>query len=354
LLEGSAAAAIISGLRRGDVVDALALGVAAGGVELPVEVLLRVAGHLRRRPRPHREPRDVAPVPAPVLLQPLKKQPAHATKRRKRRHEFHIVTGERKKKQGGDVWLASGAHAPAGAWRNCLASPLAKPMREGVETLPTREASRLTLDQFNGNWKVPVLFLAPRYPGAPALAAWAVGAGAAGGAALLAAAAAGGAVVVVVPGGGHIDRAALDEVDVGDERLVVLPGLARRAAGELRRDERPPVGRVLGPHHQRALEHLVLRLAPRPRRRRRRPRRADAVLLVVVVEIHGAGSIAALSCVRCALVVDGRMGGRRRMPLVFVPRGNGIYKDSGWGEPVHGTWGGNRRINPAAAGGRMG
>jgi len=60
-------------------VDALALGVAAGGVELPVVVLLRVAGHLRRRPRPHREPRDVAPVPAPVLLQPPKKQPAHAT-----------------------------------------------------------------------------------------------------------------------------------------------------------------------------------------------------------------------------------------------------------------------------------
>ena len=45
----------------------------------------------------------------------------------------------------------------------------------------------------------------------------------------------------------------LYEVDVGDERLVVLLGLPRRAPGELRHDERPAVGRVLGPHHQRAI-----------------------------------------------------------------------------------------------------
>jgi len=67
--------------RGGDVVDALALGVPAGRVELPVEVLLRVAGHLRRRPRPHRETRDVTPVPAAVLLQPLKKQPANTQRK---------------------------------------------------------------------------------------------------------------------------------------------------------------------------------------------------------------------------------------------------------------------------------
>ena len=55
--------------RGGDVVDALALAVAAaGGAGLADEVLLRVAGHLRRRPRLHRQPRDVPPVAAPVLL----------------------------------------------------------------------------------------------------------------------------------------------------------------------------------------------------------------------------------------------------------------------------------------------
>jgi hypothetical protein len=63
--------------RGGDVMDALALGVAGAGVGLPDEVLLRVARHLRRRPRPHREPRDVPPVSPPVPVQPLEKQPAH-------------------------------------------------------------------------------------------------------------------------------------------------------------------------------------------------------------------------------------------------------------------------------------
>ena len=54
----------------GDVVDALALGVAAtGGAGLADEVLLRVAGHLRRRPRLHEVARDVPPVPLAVLLQ---------------------------------------------------------------------------------------------------------------------------------------------------------------------------------------------------------------------------------------------------------------------------------------------
>jgi hypothetical protein len=63
--------------RGGDVVDALALGVAAaGGAGLADEVLLRVAGHLRGRPRLHRPARDVPPVAAPVLLKPLQKQPA--------------------------------------------------------------------------------------------------------------------------------------------------------------------------------------------------------------------------------------------------------------------------------------
>jgi hypothetical protein len=75
-------------------VDALALGVAAAVVELAVEVLLRVAGHLRRRPRPHREPRDVAPVPAPVPLQTLEEQPAHAKRNDARRQK----QGKRRRK----------------------------------------------------------------------------------------------------------------------------------------------------------------------------------------------------------------------------------------------------------------
>jgi hypothetical protein len=122
-----------------------------------------------------------------------------------------------------------------------------------------------------------VLLLAPGYPGAPGLAARPVSAGAAD---LVVA-------VVVVPAAGRVDRAALDEVDVGDERLVVLPGVPRRAPGELRRDERPAVGRVLGPRNQRALEHLVLRPVPRPRRSRYRrwPRRVDAAAGVEVLRL---------------------------------------------------------------------
>jgi hypothetical protein len=64
-------------------VDALALAVAAaGGAGLADEVLLRVAGHLRGRPRLHRPARDVPPVAAPVLLKPLQKQPAKIERER--------------------------------------------------------------------------------------------------------------------------------------------------------------------------------------------------------------------------------------------------------------------------------
>jgi hypothetical protein len=175
-----------------------------------------------------------------------------------------------------------------------------------------------------------VLFLAPGFPGAPALAVRPVSAGAAAVASATLAAAAD--LVVVVPAGGHVDPAALDKCDVGDERLVVLPGLPRRAPVELRRDERPALGRVLGPHHQRALEHLVLLLAPRPRRRRRR--RVDAAVVAAVVEVH-ASQVApaarhdlavAFACAvftgslcGCGRMDDGRVGGAV----------NGIYKDSG-------------------------
>lgn len=132
-----------------------------------------------------------------------------------------------------------------------------------------------------------MLFLAPGFPGAPALAARPVSAGAAAVASATLAAAAAADLVVVVPAGGHVDPAALDKVDVGDERLVVLPGVPRRAPGELRRDERPAVGRVLGPRNQRALEHLVLRPVPRPRRSRYRrwPRRVDAAAGVEVLRL---------------------------------------------------------------------
>uniref|UniRef100_A0A0D9WH61 Uncharacterized protein n=1 Tax=Leersia perrieri TaxID=77586 RepID=A0A0D9WH61_9ORYZ len=58
----------------GDVVDAGSALVLAAGVE-PDEVLLRVAGHLRRRPARHEVSRDVPPVPSPVLLQPHQEQP---------------------------------------------------------------------------------------------------------------------------------------------------------------------------------------------------------------------------------------------------------------------------------------
>nr|ACL53140.1 unknown [Zea mays] len=53
----------------GDVVDAGPPLVLAAGAE-PDEVLLRVAGHLRRRPGRHVLARDVPPVPSPVLPQP--------------------------------------------------------------------------------------------------------------------------------------------------------------------------------------------------------------------------------------------------------------------------------------------
>lgn len=108
---------------------------------------------------------------------------------------------------------------------------------------------------------VPVLVFGPGYAAAPLLAAG------------LAAAAAAVVAVVIVPGPGGVDGAAHDEIDVGDEHLVVLQGLLRRAPWELRRDERPPVGDVLRAQHQRALEHLVLHLAPRSPRHRSPARR---------------------------------------------------------------------------------
>lgn len=78
-----------------------------------------------------------------------------------------------------------------------------------------------------------------------------------------------GAVVVVVPAARGRNHATLDEVDIVHEHLVVFPNLVRRAPREPRRDERPPIVRVLRERHERALEHLVLRLAPRPAARHR-------------------------------------------------------------------------------------
>ena len=95
--------------------DALALGVARGGVGLADEVLLRVAGHLRRRPAPHREPRDVPPVPTPVLLQPVKEQPAHThTQSNKEEESSRLLLGR---------WQV-GPTRQLGPRRSSLASPL--------------------------------------------------------------------------------------------------------------------------------------------------------------------------------------------------------------------------------------
>jgi hypothetical protein len=93
-------------------VDALPLGVPAGGVELPVEVLLRVAGHLRRRARPHREARDVTPVPAPVLLQPLKEEPAHTQRNTAKKTRWFPRNKEKKN------WLqrVAGDWDPRASW----------------------------------------------------------------------------------------------------------------------------------------------------------------------------------------------------------------------------------------------
>jgi hypothetical protein len=102
-----------------------------------------------------------------------------------------------------------------------------------------------------------------------------------------------GRTALLVPGVRRLHHAAIDEVDVGQQRLVVVPGLLRRAPRQHRRHQRPPVRHLLRERHQRALEHLVLRLAPRPAVRhgrrlhrrypgRRLPAHAVAVRLVVV------------------------------------------------------------------------
>nr|CCU64188.1 ScMYB36 protein [Saccharum hybrid cultivar Co 86032] len=69
----AAAGVVVGEVDGGDVVDAGAALVLATGVEAD-EVLLRVAGHLRRRPARHEVARDVPPVPAPVLLQTHQEQ----------------------------------------------------------------------------------------------------------------------------------------------------------------------------------------------------------------------------------------------------------------------------------------
>ena len=62
------AAVFVGEVDGGDVVDAGAALVLAAGVEAD-EVLLRVARHLRRRPRRHEVPGDASPVAPPELLQ---------------------------------------------------------------------------------------------------------------------------------------------------------------------------------------------------------------------------------------------------------------------------------------------
>jgi hypothetical protein len=128
---------------------------------------------------------------------------------------------------------------------------------------------------FEGARRVPVLVLGPRHPAAALLSAAAAAPAAA------ARASPSGGSRVVVPGVRGLHHAALDEVDVGHQRLVVVPGLLRRAVVQPGRHQRPPVRQVLREHHQRALEHLVLRLGPWPAAARRRPRRRLSAHAVV-------------------------------------------------------------------------
>ena len=67
---------LIAGGDAGDVVDAGAAAVAVHGVEAD-EVLLRVARHLRRRPRDDEVARDAVQVSLAELVQPQQEQPAH-------------------------------------------------------------------------------------------------------------------------------------------------------------------------------------------------------------------------------------------------------------------------------------
>ena len=64
-----------AGVDAGDVVDAGAAPVPVHGAEAD-EVLLRVAGHLRRRPGDDEVARDAPPVALAELVQPQQKQPA--------------------------------------------------------------------------------------------------------------------------------------------------------------------------------------------------------------------------------------------------------------------------------------
>jgi hypothetical protein len=71
------AAVLVGQVDGGDVVDAGAALVLASGVEAD-EVLLRVAGDLRRRAARHEIARDVPPVPSPVLLEAHQEQPVRS------------------------------------------------------------------------------------------------------------------------------------------------------------------------------------------------------------------------------------------------------------------------------------
>jgi hypothetical protein len=74
------AAVFVGEVDGGDVVDAGPALVLAAGVEAD-EVLLRVAGHLRRRPGRHVLARDVPPVPSPVLLQSHQEKPGRQSEK---------------------------------------------------------------------------------------------------------------------------------------------------------------------------------------------------------------------------------------------------------------------------------
>jgi hypothetical protein len=69
----------VAGVDAGDVVDAGAAAVAVHGVEAD-EVLLRVAGHLRRRPRDDEVAGDATPVALAELVQPQQEQPESVRK----------------------------------------------------------------------------------------------------------------------------------------------------------------------------------------------------------------------------------------------------------------------------------
>jgi hypothetical protein len=220
---GGAARVVVGEVDGGDVVDAGAALVLAAGVEAD-EVLLRVAGHLRRRPARHEVARDVPPVPSPVLLQAHQELPAagKAARGDQQPWKFH------QSKRGSSV-----------CW-GCLLVLLLRP-GDALLALLVRPALALAAaDHVAGALKAqPAGVPVEREPGGLRRAA-----------------------AAAVAGEGH--EARLDAADIALQVVVVGRDVGRRPPGQQRGHPLPPVRRVPVDPRQRALEHLVLLQRPRP------------------------------------------------------------------------------------------